>query len=245
MGKNLLEILIGAKDEDVPMIIFGYGKENELNLFLDYVRTSIYAGNVDKKFVDHATQGLSDELPNGFGFRIEGSDKVDDMGIFCMAVISSAKSEYNKIQKDLDINNPDDEEAFIEAQKKLSMLAGYALIIKEQCKVGGNNLKRDLAIHKKNIRVVGDEKGNVQIFVNRFEITKDNPGECVISCGNACNEAFDITGQIRGFQGVAQNISDQHFVSFYFEDGDLFLQESWFKGGKPELKGKEHGRLIK
>ena len=120
--KKLLEILIGVKDEDVPQIVFGYGVTNEQKLLLDHIRTGIYAGNVDKKLINTATQGLSDEFPNGFGFRIEGDLKTDDLGIFCISVINSAKSEFNKILKDLDVSNPDDEEAFIELRRLLQSL---------------------------------------------------------------------------------------------------------------------------
>ena len=238
---NLLEALVGVNDENVPEIVFGYGVKNEPELVLDYVRTGIFAGNVDKKLLDTHTQALADEFPTGFGFRIEGDSKVDDMGVFCIAVMNSAKKDYNKILKDLDINNPDHEADIIEAQKKLALINGYVAIIKEQCKASGNGLKRDLALHKKNIKIIGDEKGNVKIFVNRFPITKDNPGECILTAENSTNELFEVNGQIRGLSGVAGTVSDKHFLSFYWEDGDLFMIEQWFTGGKPEAKAREYG----
>jgi len=245
MGK-IIELLVGANPVDVPQIVFDYGQFNYPDQFTDYECNVAFSGNHGKVELTTAkAQGLSDDNPLGYGFSIEPDSVTDLMGRFCLKVISKEISAVNKQIKDLDVNDPENDEIFGNVRREVAKLSSYNEIIKTECKTTGNKLKKDLGLRNGFIKVVGNTDKQVKIFIARTEINDDNPGELIMTSENSCDAEFEVIGQIRGLQGAAGAINEAHFAYFHAEDDDLFIEESWFKDGKEKFNEVEYGRLIK
>ena len=245
---TLLEALKAKeKSQSDADVIFTYGIQNHAGLYKDYVYSKVYNGdlvglNETDEFVIQAIDKFGSA---GTGFKIQSEkDVVDNYGLFLKGIISKQVKLLRDDLEKIDTDDPANYDEYFIISKQIANLSVIQKKVLEDCLIAGNGLKSYLNVHKKNIRIVGNADGNVKVVVSKFKIDENNAGETVLLTenGNACNEEFEITGCIRGLSGFSGIVNDNHNLYFIHEEGDLYIEETWIKGGK--VKSREHGKLI-
>ena len=244
MGE-LMDQLVGVNSIDVPEVIFNYGKVAYKELFQDYECNLVFSGKVGKTVLTtEKALELFEANPDGYGFKIEKEDSRTIMGQFCFKVIAKEISLVNKDVKGLSIDDPDNDDAFGDVRRKVGKLNGYGEKVKNYCKTVGNGLKSILSNRGRNIRIVGDKEGIVNIYVSGNSISETNNGDHILHAVNSCDHAFEVNDKIRGLQGASGAVKENHYASFHVEENDLYLWESWFENGKEKFNEIEYGPLV-
>jgi len=244
MGK-FMDVLVGVNSIDVPEVIFNYGKVAYKELFQDYECNLVFSGKVGSVALStEKALELFEANPEGYGFKIEKVETITIMGQFCLKVISKEISLVNKQVSGLDVNDPDNDDAFMAVRREAGKLNSYGEKIKAHCKGVGNALKGHLINRGRNIRIVGTKDGVVDIFISGNEISETNNGDHILHAVNSCDHAFEVNNKIRGLQGASGAIKETRYAFFHAEGNDLYLWESWFENGKEKFNEIEYGPLV-
>ena len=245
MGK-FMDVLVGVNSIDVPEVIFNYGKSFYKDLFQDYECNLVFSGKVGGTVLttEKALELFKDN-PDGYGFMVQKEEIKTIMGAFCLKVISKEISLVNKTVSGLDVNDPENDDAFGNVRREVGKLNGYGEKVKTHCKGVGNALKGHLLNRGRNIRIVGNAEGVIDIYISGNEISETNNGDHILHSVNSCDHEFEVNGKIRGLQGASGAIKEAHYATFHVEGNDLFIWESWFDGGKEKFNEIEYGPLVK
>ena len=247
MEKQLLVQEIEG-NESTLNAVFNHGFENYPKLRQDYENNLVFEGTIknESELTTSMAKKYFKLYPKGYGFLVQSGNYLSFKGKFCVAVLGKEKKILNDKRNNLDEYNPEHIPLRKDYAAQIKVLddAKDAIIKLETTK--GNGLKEKFQEYRKNIKVICKDN-NVRIYVSGLPFSKLNSGELIMDAPAAaidCSD-FEHEGKIEGLEGFAHTSSDNSFYVFTYEDGDLMIESTHFKGGREKSDYIHFGTLIK